>query len=135
MSDQHADPLDEIPGQFVTTRQAADILNIPLNSVTQWCRTGLIASRRLGGRYRIPKWVIRNLRRVRTPATSDAKPFVKLSEAAKILDVRPDMLRRWCQKGKTPCRRVGRHYELSRTTINRLMDDFQERYQGPDDEY
>mgnify|MGYP001347507992 CR=1 FL=1 len=125
MSDQHADPLDEIPGQFVTTRQAADILNIPLNSVTQWCRTGLIASRRLGGRYRIPKWVIRNLRHVRIPPPPSAKPFLKLSEAAKILDVRPDMLRRWCQKGKIPCRRVGRHYELSQREVQTLLDEFE----------
>jgi len=110
--DSYVDPLDQIEGQFVTTRQAADILNIPINMVTQWCRTGLIASRRLGGRYRIPKWVVRNLRHVQVPPVATAKPFLRLSEAAKILNVRADLLRRWCQKGKIPCRRVGKRYEF-----------------------
>jgi excisionase family DNA binding protein len=117
------DPLDQIEGQFVTTRQAADILNVPINTVTQWCRTGLIASRRLGGCYRIPKWVVRNLRKVRMPPGAEAKPFLKLSEAARILNVRADVLRRWCQKGKIPCRKVGNRYELSQRVVQQLLDE------------
>ena len=82
--DSYVDPLDQIQGDFVTTRQAADILHIPIKTVTQWCRTGLIASRRLGGRYRIPKWVVRNLRHVRIPPPPSASPYVKLADAARI---------------------------------------------------
>lgn len=127
MSDHYIDPLDEIEGEFVTTRQAADILDVPIRTVTQWCSTGLIASRRLGGRYRIPKWVIRNLRRVRMPPILATKPFLKVSEAAQVLHMNPATLRRWCQKGKVPCRRVGNRYELSQVTIQVLLDRFEEQ--------
>jgi excisionase family DNA binding protein len=132
LNDTYIDPLDQIAGQFVTTRQAADILNVPIYMVTQWCSLGLIASRRLGGRYRIPKWVIRNLRHVSTPTTIQDKPFVTLAEAAPILNVRPDVLRRWCQKGKIPCRRVGNRYELSQRTLQMLMETFSEHQHEPD---
>jgi excisionase family DNA binding protein len=126
--DQYSDPLDQITSQFVTTRQAADILNVPVNTVARWCRTGLIASRRLGGRYRIPKWVVRNLRHVQTPPLPAAKPFLKLSEAADVLHINVDVLRRWCRTGKIPCCRVGNRYELSQRTIQILLDRLEEGY-------
>jgi excisionase family DNA binding protein len=138
MSDNYPDPLDAIQGEFVTTRQAADILDVQVNTVTYWCRAGLIASRRLGGRYRIPKWVIRNMRRVRMPATTAVKPFLKLSEAAPLLHIHPNTLQKWCSKGKIPCRRVGSRYELSRRVVDQLMEESQEQYRGTgrlDDEW
>ena len=127
MSDSYVDPLDQFEGHFVTTRQAADILNVPVNNITRWCRTGQIASRRLGGRYRIPKWVVRNLRHVHMPPIAENKRFLKLSEAARLLDVRADLLWEWCRKGKIPCRRVGRHYELSQRVVHMLREQFEEQ--------
>lgn len=128
MSDEYVDPLDAISGHFVTTRQAADILGVPVNTVAQWCRLGVIASRKLGGRYRIPKWVVRNLRRVRVPPQPMAKRFLRLKEAAPLLEVRANTLYQWCKAGKIPCRRVGNRYELSQRTVQMLLERFEERY-------
>lgn len=129
------DQLDAIEGDFVTTAQAAELLNVPVRTVCNWCYKGTIERRRIGKRYWIHKRAIIRLLRVSPPPFALTKPYVKIKEAAAILQVSYRMLQNWCRVGKIPCRKVGNRYELSRSTVNRLMDDFQERYQVPDDEY
>jgi excisionase family DNA binding protein len=122
------DPLDQFKGEFVTTTQAASVLNISVQRVGDWCRAGQIASRRFGSRYWIPKWAVRNLLRVRMPPVVPNKPYLTLAEAASILHVNPRTLRDRCRKGKIPCRRVGSRYEISYRTLDMLLHEYEERY-------
>jgi excisionase family DNA binding protein len=63
------------------------------------------------------------------------KPFLTIPEAAYLLHVKVWTMGYWVRTGKVPSRRIGYKYELSRHTVNLLLEEFQERYQGKDDGY
>jgi excisionase family DNA binding protein len=129
------DQLDAIEGDFVTTKQAAELLNIPVRTVCNWCYKGTLETRRMGKRYWIPKRAIVRMLRVSPPPFTLSKPYLTLKEAASVLHMSHRTLQNWCRLGKIPCRRIGNRYELSRRTVNMMMDDLQERYQVSDEEY
>ena len=129
------DELDAIEGYFVSPAQAGRLLHIPQRTVSYWCYKGWLEARRMGKRYWIPKQAIIRLLRVPPPPIVLSKPYLTLKEAARVLQISHRTLQNWCRLGKIPCRRIGNRYELSRRTVNMLMDQFQERYQVSEEEY
>ncbi len=56
-------------------------------------------------------------------STHDEKPTLRLSEAASLLGVHPDTLRRWADAGQVPCTRTpGGERRFLRTDIDAVYD-------------
>jgi excisionase family DNA binding protein len=51
---------------FLSTEEAAKLLNVHINTIVRWIKTGALPSSRIGREYRIPKEAIEN-RVNRTP--------------------------------------------------------------------
>jgi len=43
-----------------------------------------------------------------------------VAEAAEYLKVTPPTIRRWCAEGRIPSFRIGRHWRVSRSELDRL---------------
>jgi excisionase family DNA binding protein len=120
--------LAAIAGDYVTPKQAAEILGVNAVTVRMWCRKGTIERRRIGKRWEIPKRAI--IRRMQTllPTPWSQQEYLSIRKAAKVLNMNEHTLRSWVKKGQVPVRKMGRNYQLSRRTIQNLMMALQERY-------
>lgn len=66
--------------------------------------------------------------RHRTAGSSDVSPVentvadavLTVAEAAVYLKVSTPTIRRWCAQGRIPCFRIGRHWRVSRSELDRL---------------
>ena len=61
----HKDNLIIMPNQdnlspFLTTEEAASLLNVHVNTIVRWIKTGALPSSKIGREYRIPKEAIEN---------------------------------------------------------------------------
>jgi excisionase family DNA binding protein len=45
---------------FLSTEEAAKLLNVHINTIVRWIKTGALPSSRIGREYRIPKEAIEN---------------------------------------------------------------------------
>jgi len=51
----------------------------------------------------------------------EPSPAVNANDAAEILGVHPETLRRWVREGRIPAVKVGARLRISRATINDLL--------------
>jgi excisionase family DNA binding protein len=125
--------LDAIEGTELSTAQVARLLGVTQHTVAMWCRHHKLQSRHLKNHYRIPKTAVLQMLRIPPSPGIMTKPFLTVTEAARLLRINTWTMRYWVRTGKVPSRRIGYKYELSQRTVNMLLEEFQERYQGKDD--
>src|SRR5690554_4736652 len=66
------------------------------------------------------------------------KPILTTQEAADILGIKAELVRRWCREQYLPCVKLGRSYRISRAALVQWWEDqgggelsFDEFYQQP----
>ena len=64
------------------------------------------------------------------PTNLYTKPYLTISEAAHVLNLKRRTLERWCYRGKVPTIRQGRKLMIARKTIHELMAELMEQFQA-----
>ncbi len=113
----------------LTPTQVAEIFGVTPATVRYWCRQGYLECRTIAGRVWIPNAAVQPLLEPPRPLFLLSKPFVTVTEAARVLQINRHTLVRWCYLGKVPTTREGRQYRIARSTVNELMTRLQEGYQ------
>ena len=116
------EPLDG----YLTPAQTAAIFGVTPATVRYWCRRRYLDSLTLDGRVFIPQTAVYTLNE---PPFLLSKPFLTITEAARILQINRTALFKWCYTGKIPTTRSGRQYRIARCTVQDLMFQLQEGYQ------
>jgi excisionase family DNA binding protein len=120
--------MDVLDG-YLTPKQVAEMFSVSVGSVRGWCRNKTLDSLRIGHYYFIPKAAVEHVIDAPRPTHPIQKPYLTISEAARMLQIRRRTLENWCYTGKVPTVRNGRRYEIARRTVNDLMMQLVEEYQ------
>src|SRR3990170_8080665 len=92
-------PLPHISSELVPIKRAALILGVSIDTLRRWDKQGKVKSYRPNGRDRLfDPQELEQIKSIKPPKSLDTN-LVPISEAAEILEVSIDTIRRWDQKG------------------------------------
>jgi excisionase family DNA binding protein len=121
--------MDALNG-YLTPAQVAQMFGVSVASVRGWCRAKTIDCVRIGHYWLIPTTAVEHVITPPRPTNNPlTKPYLTITEAAQVLQIKRRTLENWCARGKVPTVRRGRRHEIARQTINDLMTELQEQYQ------
>jgi len=121
--------MDTLVGYF-TPAQVAQMFGVSVASVRGWCRAKTIEHVRIGRYYFIPKTAVEHVIDPPRPTNLLTKPYLTITEAARVLQIKRRTLETWCARGKVPTVRQGRRHMIARRTVNELRMELVEKYQA-----
>jgi len=115
--------LEDEDVKFYTSAELAKMMGVLRETVEYWCRKGKIkAVVTPGGHYRIPEQEVKRVLKGMGIPKGASERYYSTSEVARILNVHPLTVTRWCREGKIKTiTTLGGYYRIPASEVERLL--------------